>query len=419
MNKKNLRIFVVFALAFFLRVVSYVALGRLTHPIFWEYHDIAENFLHGKGLACPFLDKLNYAYAEPFYPTLSAVTYYLTNHNYVIFGVINMLASGLIAVVVYYLGKELFDERVGMVAAILTAIHPGLIYFSTQFHPLTFNALFTVLFALTGVKLLKSINAREAIICGLVIGCAFLDRFSCLIFIPIILGAVIFSNGTIRQKLKICTIVGLVAIIPVAGWVTRNYIVLHKPVVARSSAGYLLWIGNNPKATNSASYNYTTPMIDTLGKEAVEKIKNMDELEINDYLMGEAVSFIKSHPKVFLSGWAKRFYYFWWFSPLEGMRYPHAWLILYKAFYTFILLTALYAVVYMFINRKRNIDVYLPGIYFVVISVLVLAVAQTLFYVEGRHRWVVEPVLMIFSSWTIVYAVVFLKKGSDYYGRVQ
>jgi hypothetical protein len=409
-NKKNHNVIYIFILAFIVRCGAYVTLGRLTDPRFWEYHDIAENFLQGKGLAYSFLGITSYTYAEPFYPLLSAFTYYITNHNYLIFGIINMLASSAIAIVIYYLGKELFDKRVGLVAAIFTAIHPGLIYFSTQFHPLTFNTLFTVLVLLAVTKLSKTLRTKDAVFSGLTIALAFLDRFSCLIFIPLTLGFIIFFNCSLRQKIKLCAIITLIALIPVAGWTVRNYAIFHKPVITRSSAGYLLWIGNNPKTTNSACYNQKTAMIDTLDKDSIEKLKNMDELGINKYLMNEAVSFIKSHPREFLSRWAKRFCYFWWFSPLEGMRYPQAWLMLYKTFYALIFFTVAYALASIVFNHKKYVKAYLPGICFTAIVILALAVSQTLFYVEGRHRWVVEPVLMIFSSWAILRIADFLRK---------
>ena len=401
----------IFTAAFLIRCAVYVIMGRLAHPKFWEYHDIAENFLLGKGLMFPFLDIPNYAYAEPFYPLLSAVVYFVTQHNYVIFGIVNMLASSAVAIAVYYLGKELFDERVGLLAALLTAFHPGLVYFATQFHPLTFNALFAVLIILTLTRLYRTPKVKNAVITGIVMGLAFLDRSSCLIFIPIAAGLIVFSSTSARLKLKLCAIVILITLIPVAAWSMRNYAVLHKFVITRSSTGYLFWIGNNPNSKSSATYDQNTAAIETLGKDTLDKFKAMNELEINTYLMDDAVSYVKSHPWIFLSRWAKRFYYFWWFSPSAGMFYPPQWFVLYRAFYIFMLVTAMYALISIIAGRKKMKNTYLPGVYLMAVFVLLISATQTLFYIEGRHRWVIEPMLMIFSSWTIIRIIGFKERG--------
>jgi len=377
-------------------------MGRLAHPKFWEYHDIAENFLLGKGLMYPFLNIPNYAYAEPFYSLLSAAVYFVAQHNYAVFGIVNMLASSAVAIAVYYLGKELFDERVGLLAALFTAFHPGLIYFSTQFHPITFNALFAMLIILMLTRLYKRPEVKNAIVAGILIGLAFLDRSSCLIFMPIAAGLIIFSNTFARLKLKLCAIVILITLMPVAVWSIRNYTVLHKFVITRSSTGYLFWIGNNPNSKSSAMYDQNTAAINTLDKDTLDKFKAMNELQINKYLMDDAMSYVKSHPWVFLSRWAKRFYYFWWFSPSAGMLYPPRWVVLYRTFYIFVLFTAIYALISIIAGHKKMQNIYLPGICLTVVIALLISATQTLFYIEGRHRWVIEPMLMIFSSWTIV-----------------
>jgi len=409
-SKRTHHILSVFALAFLVRCFAYVLMGRLAHPKFWEYHEIAENFLLGKGLMYSFLNNIPvYAFAEPFYSILSASIYFLTNHNYAIFGIVNMLASSGITIAVYYLGKQLADERVGLLAALLTALHPGLIYFATQFHPLTFNALFVTLIILALGRLYQTPKVKNAIASGILIGLAFLDRSLCLIFIPIAAGLLVFSNTSARIKLKLCIIVILISLVPVTAWSIRNYILFHKVVVGRSSAGYLFWIGNNPRTTSSAMYDKNTPMIYTLDKETLKKFNTMNELEIDAYLMNKGMSFVKSRPYVFLWNWAKRFYYFWWFPPFIGMQYPPAWLVAYKIFYMGVFFTAIYALISITTRREKIKDINLPDVYLVVLCVLALAAAQSLFYVEGRHRWAIEPILMIFSSWTIV-QILTLKK---------
>ena len=406
-----------FLIAFILRLTAYFVFDRYASPVFWEYHEIALNFLGGRGLSCNFLEITHYAYLEPFYPLLSAFFYKITNYNYLIFGMVNILFSSILTIVVFVLAKNIFTEKEGLLAAFITAIHPGLVYYSTEFHPLTFDALFFTLIVIFLVKLSKTAKLKDAFLVGLFIGLAFLSRTSALIFVPIAVLLVMFLKASAKSRVKLILCVLLVSLSMVAAWTVRNYVVLQKVIVTRSSPGWLLWLGNNPNHTGSAMYTKDKAVISTLDEEEYDKLRDMDELAQNDFFTTRAVEFIKKDPAGFFTRGIKRVYYFWWFSPQSGFFYPQSWLDIYKVFYLFIIVPALLAVFGIGIYRDRMKNVYMPGVFIIIFSCLILSFAQSAFYVEGRHRWVVEPTICILAAW--FYVCIFnLLKNRTKVGRI-
>lgn len=403
MNRKTkIAIWTIFIFAVAVRLAAYFILRRHESPLFWEYHEIADNFLSGKGLCCSFLGTTHYAYLEPFYPLFSAFFYKISGHNYMVFGAANILFSAVLTFAVFYLAKIIFGESTGLTAASIVAVHPGLIYYSTQFHPLTFDVLFFTLVLLSLVRLSRTESLKDAFLAGAVIGLAFSSRSSMIIFIPIAVLIAFIIKVPMKYRIKLSACILLVSLSVVAAWSIRNYAVLHRVIVTRSTPGWLLWLGNNPNYTGSAMSADGKDMASTLGNENLNDLRGMDELGQNKYFTDSAFSFIKKDPAAFFIRWASRYYYFWWFTPEAGYFYPAGWMLLYKLFYMMLLVPAILAMARMAMSRSASENIYLPGALITIVSCLLLAFAQTAFYTEGRHRWVVEPVLAIFSAWFFV-----------------
>jgi predicted membrane-bound mannosyltransferase len=100
-------------------------------------------------------------------------------------------------------------------------------------------------------------------------------------------------------------------------------------------------------------------------------------------------------PAAFATGVVRKLASFWWFPSTAGLTYPGAWLVVYRLFYGALLAAAGLGAVYAWqradrVGRQRLV---------LVLAVLAsLSTAQSLFYVEVRHRWAVEPLLGIFLA---------------------
>jgi len=180
----------------------------------------------------------------------------------------------------------------------------------------------------------------------------------------------------------------------VSFWAIRNYSVHKKVVLSASVDAELFWRGNNPEATG-ASYKIDKQTVLSSNKELMAAIHRLDEIGQRDVFRREAMKFIKNDPYKFVKLYFNKLFYFWWFSPVSGILYPHHWLILYKVYYSIILLTAIMGLFHLATkdNSHRRKKAYL-----IMSFALAISIFQSFFYVEGRHRLGIEPIILIFSA---------------------
>jgi len=110
------------------------------------------------------------------------------------------------------------------------------------------------------------------------------------------------------------------------------------------------------------------------------------------------MDFIRNNPLQFIKLYCKKIYYFWWFSPQSGTIYPKIYLGLYTYIYLIMgVFSAFGALAALLFRGKRTRD----NAFLLVFIIMSICLTQSLFYVEGRHRWLIEPLLMVFVSYGI------------------
>ena len=401
-TKQSCGLAVVFFIAFALRLAAILILPA--QP--WEQETIALNMLSGNGFTYAHLGGVVYSsYCEPLYPYLSAAVYALTAHNVFVLEVIQALFSAAACLVVFFCAKRIFSMPAAWIAALLVAVHPGLIVYTAKLHPLNLDVFFISLTLLALMRLAEDTGNKNLIIAGLVSGICMLTRPTIIVFVPLAL-AYIFSVNT-RAFLK-CVKYAVVFCFFFAAvflpWGLRNYRVQGQFMLTRSNAPYVFWLGNNP-------HNFSGSALDIKGRDIYDlapqefrnQVEGLDELGQNRLFRKEALAYIRGDPMGFLARTLKKFYYFWWFSPQAGILYPKLWLGIYKIFYALALICGILGVLWAFKqgNRRRARESA------VLAALLVISVSlfQSLFYVEVRHRWAIEPVFLIFSAGGLVYCL--------------
>jgi hypothetical protein len=179
-----------------------------------------------------------------------------------------------------------------------------------------------------------------------------------------------------------------------APWVVRNWVLLGKPVFISTSLEDV-WKGNNPLASGSSYLPSGQDVFSAASPELQARFRAATELGLNDVFAHEVQNFITQQPADFVALVARKFVYFWWLSPQAGMLYPAAWLATYQTYATVILAFALVGVVAILRGgsaEERNLLGMLAA------AALTLAVVHALAYVEGRHRWGIEPLLLLLTA---------------------
>lgn len=390
-------------------IAMYLLLGH-NQPQLFEYEQIAVNLLTKHTFVCHRLGSAYYSLVPPLYPLLCAATYLITNYSHLAMLLVQITLVSLTCVIVYLIGSEIFNKKVGMISAVLCIFHPGLIICSTtKIHELSLVAFMFSLLILTILKFEKNLNYKKCVIIGILIGACMLTRASIILFIPLFLFWLLFNKNIGRRIRDRCSKSFLIIIITgivILPWVVRNYYVHHKFVFMQTPS-IDIWVGNNINATGS---NYSTDgktVLRTMSRDFIDKIYAADELTKDKIFREEAYQFVKNHPYKFVNFFFKKLYYFWWFSPQTGLLYPHIYLIIYKVLYSIIFFSAAYGIVLSLILEDLRVKrkIYLLLLFFLAISVL-----QSIFYVEGRHRWAIEPILLVFTAQGLILGMNTTKK---------
>jgi len=379
-----------FALALAVRLLALAVIP----PQFWEYEVIATNLLEGNGFVYPHLGTLYRSYCEPLYPALAAFVYFLTEHNVLALQVVQALLSAGLVVVIYHCARAIISPKTALLAAAFVALHPGLIVYATKLHPLTLDALGMSLVLLMMIRVLKHFRLRDWIGAALVSGICALTRPTILVFLPLAF-VYIFRVRKVglglaaRRTLLFVAVLGLV----IAPWIVRNYRVQGEFVLTRSNTPYVFWLGNNENFSGSALSSEREDIFNLADPVFKAQIFRLNEMEQNKLFWKRAMGYVTEHPVGFLIRVAKKFYFFWWFTPQAGLLYPKLWFLLYKLFYLLVLAGVLVGARSFFRDAAAGSARWLP-----ILLMLSIAVIQSLAYIETRHRWAVEPVLLILTA---------------------
>lgn len=387
-----------FALALVLRLAAGLVTGRLLHPELFEYDAMARNWLAGRGLSYTHLGIVYYSFAPPLHAWITAASYWLAG-SIVPLMLIQIGAGAAIAVAAAAIAARVFRSQVaGWAAGALVAVHPALVVYSaTKAHPLPFDALLFTLVLLQFFRVHEKPTAARAVTLGLIIGLGTLSRSTMLIFPPI--GAIwLVSVSPRRQRLAMIRIVAIAAVVAVAvilPWSIRDSRVHHRPLFLISTSGEDFWDGNNPLATGHSYIDGNLAVINALAPaERAELESQPDEIAQSEWFMRKAKTFIREHPGAAVRLTLLKFLHFWWFAPQTGVLYPPAWRHLYLAYYVGALLLAAAGVA-----RLRASGQPTPSLAILVgLCLLGLSVLQSLYYVEARHRWAIEPMLLTLSG---------------------
>jgi hypothetical protein len=122
-------------LAASLRLLAFVASDRLHHPEVWESEDIATHLLDGRGFTFVTLGTVYRSYMEPLYPALCAAVYRVTNHSFVALALVQVLLGTFLVWLVMICALAVAPPGAALAAGLLAAIDPGLIVYTTKFHP--------------------------------------------------------------------------------------------------------------------------------------------------------------------------------------------------------------------------------------------------------------------------------------------
>ena len=211
------------------------------------YVNIAENLLKGNGFKLDFVDEFYVKFRSVTHPDewglpmmgilTAPFVYFLGKTDLAIKLPSIFIGTILLPIVVFYLGKEFFDRKIGFLAA-----------FSVLFFPPTFNLSFTgqrdivfSFFLLAAIYFfyrgLKDDARKNFYIMGAFLGLTYYVRHTVIIIIP----AIILIYYLIKRKIDLNISIGIFsAILIMLPWLARNYLIFGDPLFTPHK--YASWI---------------------------------------------------------------------------------------------------------------------------------------------------------------------------------
>src|SRR5258708_3649307 len=226
-ERKKILLVAIFAAAFLIRLIYRVRLGEADffengYTFFYEY---AKNIAAGKGL---WIEGGGYAMRPPAYPYFLVVGAFLGG-NYLLTVIPEALFGTATTLLAYLIGKELFGNRSGFIAAVITAFYP---YYVVHDTVLQETSMATLAGAWSVYLLLRARSSAWPgpwLLAGLVLGASVLVRTTAL---PFALGALVWVGltgvGSLRERLQRTGWIFLAFVVVVGAWLERNELVLGR-----------------------------------------------------------------------------------------------------------------------------------------------------------------------------------------------
>lgn len=400
----KLHILLIVVVAISVRIFAAYFAGHKFQPTLWEYDILAESMLQKGEYSMQFREYgVYYAVIPPGYSLILYSIYKTVGTNHQVVLGLQFLLAGLLGSVIYGTSWLIFKNRwIALIAGLLTVLHPSIMYYnSVNIH--NFNLYVPLFHSIVFLLCLAYLQPKWKyfIILGLVGGYAILTRGTILPFIVISMFIYLFCNRIKPVKtrlLQTATVLFLLLLINIP-WTVRNYLVFNKVIFSQTTKWESFWVGNNPEATGGHYRTDGTTVLEHKPDEMQAEI-NASESELKD---GEiykkyAFKYIKEQPGNFIKGLFFKAIHFWWFYPQTGLFYPKLYMIGYKIMYSVLLLLTIIGLVICYLKRLWQ-----PIMVFPVLLVLGINAVHAINFMGMRHRWTVEPVMLMFASVAIYY----------------
>ena len=128
------------------------------------------------------------AYTQPLYGFFLVPIYWIFGRSWESVGLAQIAVAVLTALVVYELGRRVFSARVGLIAALLTTLHPYLIWHDVHMNREILDELLAAAIVLLTLHLLDRRSLPLALALGAVLGLAILGNVR-LVLLPLVVAA--------------------------------------------------------------------------------------------------------------------------------------------------------------------------------------------------------------------------------------
>lgn len=345
-------------------------------------------------------------YQAPAYPYFLGLLYRLGGRSLWWVHGVQMVVGALSCVLVYLAGRRFFGRAAGIIAGLLLALYPPAIFYDGLIQKAGLALFFTALLLYLLGRAQQRTRTTTLVLCGLVTGLLSLTRENALIFVPLVCIWLLlrFGDRECRRRLVwIASFIGGVALVlvPVA---VRNCSVGGTFAPTTSQMGTNFYIGNNPSA--DGLYAPLVPGRSNPAHERRDAVrlaeralgKSLRPGEVSSYWFGEGRRFVREQPGDWLRLMLRKWSLVWNRFEVPDAEDLHAygdWSVLLRTlalpWHFGVLVPLAVAGIVLSWRRRRELWV-------LYLLLLAMALSVAVFFVFGRYRFPLVPVLVLFAG---------------------
>lgn len=306
---------------------------------------------------------------------------------------VQAIVGGAIAALAWWIGRELFDARTGLLAALAVAVNPYAVVHDTAMQEtVVFNALVAASIALL-LRSRTGANPLVPLAAGVALGLAVLTSARIALLVPFVLGWALAGSGPGKARLRRAVLIGAPVLLLTGGWMWRNHVRVGAPLLT-TEGGEALYFGNSPLTF----LHYPDRSIDLVADEIVRlpagTYDMLARLQGHDVALDAAyrslaLAYITSAPGEAAAGAARKL----WIaasgrlSPARGAALQAAYQALFATVHVLALIGAWRA------RRSRG-----RGHALIAMVFLSFALTTAVFWAHTSHKSYLDPFLFIYAA---------------------
>jgi tetratricopeptide (TPR) repeat protein len=359
-------------------------------------------------------------YQAPLYPYFLAVLQTLLGHNLWAIRLVQIVLGSISCGLIFLAGDKLFSRGAGLAAGLLLAFYAPAIFFDGLIEKSILDLFLMSCLLLLLARLSADQKAGRFVATGALSGLLCLSRENALVLVPVVALwiAVYFSVRPLALRLRWAGLFLLGVLLVLAPVGLRNLAVGGEFKLTTSQLGANFFIGNNAAA--DGTYGSVRKAIGEVQLEGTDARRlaeraagrELSSGAVSDFWLQRALDYIKAEPVQWLGLLGKKWLLVWNAREIEDsddFYIYRSWSTLLNtlgAVFHFGLLVPLAALgAALTFSRWRQL-------WLLYAIVLALAASVALFYVFGRYRFPLVPVLALFAGAGAARALELYRKKS-------
>ncbi|NIT35500.1 MAG: tetratricopeptide repeat protein [candidate division Zixibacteria bacterium] len=350
-------------------------------------------------------------FRAPLYPYFLALWYWLGGGSILFARAVQAFVGGVSAALCFLLGRELFDRRVGAVAALALGTAWTAVFYDVELLLVVLEVPLGLAFVYFAVRASKSLRLGWAAAAGAALGLGAVTRPNVLA-VGVLMWVAFFVARAGRRLPWRRIVNSLVVLYAVGGAfvaavAVRNYAVAREPVVVSWQGGVNLWIGNNPEADGMTAMvpgtygDWWRSHYESIRMAEKAAGRPLNRSGVDRYYYGQVFEFFREEPGEFFKLLGRKTYFFtnaYEVANNFDLYYlkKQFWVLKYDPVSSYVILPFAFFGMIASARRWRR----LAPLY---IFVIFYSASVILFFVNARFRMPVVPYLCIFAAVAFFY----------------